>query len=640
MARYYLAPYELRQSDEGSFFIPAGVEGPFHSIDLRPDPTRVDGVALVEVPTGAGQLTRRIADLGDDPDRPLPVGVRTILANALGLSLDRTKLRDILGELFITHARTDGTRWKPVQPNRLRGVYEVLLGAVRWEMRVVAGGATITEDWNTADQDSPDVDLNWTEVVGDWDVVSNKIRLISTAGAYSLRAEHDLDSADHYAQADVTWSATANRGGTAVRFAAAAETFYNGFGIANTDNAVIRKTVAGTPTDLASVARTIGAETLLVRTEVSGSSLKLFIAGVEVTSVTDTSITGNLRTGLYGTHPAGTTQEFDNFQAGDLVQTVNLARASETDAARVLTSLKTGTLARASEADSARALTSLKSQASARATETDTARPLGVTKTIGLGRATETTESRALTVTKSVAAGRATQTETAQALSLAKTASLTRASEVDAARAFVVEKTASLGRATETEAAQALSVSESDTIALGRATQTEEARSLAVAKTQALGRATETDTAQALSVTGQPEQPQAPSGGGRVEFTHDVVKHDAHEVRLLIEVFRGRSVIEVERPGSDVGIDFARGEAEIYVTAEARLLFSRKREAAEVWLSRSDTTETSTSRGKSEVEFRPWTDAELRQDAFELLSALALDEADPDEIVLVGALVS
>src|SRR5690606_34435213 len=63
---------------------------------------------------------------------------------------------------------------------------------------------TITESFNKADSDTLGPDLMWTETQGDIDVVSNTAWHQTVAGRSVARAESDLSSADHYAQAVVT----------------------------------------------------------------------------------------------------------------------------------------------------------------------------------------------------------------------------------------------------------------------------------------------------------------------------------------------------------------------------------------------------------------------------------------------------
>lgn len=321
--RYYLAPYELRTSESSEpTFEPVGVSLPWSSADLRPDPTNVAGFALTEVPRRVtGPIATRLVDLGEDPTEPLPLGIRTALGNVLGLNLQATTLISLLGELFLQHAGPG--RWKPLLPNPVRGVYEVVLGAARWEMPVVAGGATITEDWDCPDSTSLNCDLTWNEISGDgFEIVSNAARSrIIAAATYFARAEHDLASSDHYCQADLLWNgATSNTAGVLVRFSSSAATGYEGDGNRNGSVRRIVKVVAGGFTTLASEAFTPGASTWAFRLEASGSSLRLLVNGVEELAVTDTAITGNTRCGLRAqtVNTAGAYARWDNFQAGDL----------------------------------------------------------------------------------------------------------------------------------------------------------------------------------------------------------------------------------------------------------------------------------------------------------------------------------
>ena len=231
MARYYLSPYigtGQRLDQIPDPYRPRVADGlpQWSSIDLSP--LGVDkGLALVWLPSPAIGPSPGVIDLGDDLDALMPRQVSRRLENALGITLDSTdRLRTIITELLILHGKTDGTRWRPLQANR-RGTNRILLGELVFEAPV-AVGTTITETWNSADSDSPDADLDWTELRStDWDIVSNEITLKTTWTDSMLRAESDLASADHYAQARCEGNAQATTyWGMAVRFLSSAVTAY------------------------------------------------------------------------------------------------------------------------------------------------------------------------------------------------------------------------------------------------------------------------------------------------------------------------------------------------------------------------------------------------------------------------------
>jgi len=209
--------------------------------------------------------------------------------------------------------------WREFVPTDLRAEVP---GRLRHE-------TSITESFNKADSSTLGPDQTWTEYAGvsagdKFTIVSNQVRSTSTGGDNpTARAESDLSSADHYAQVDVTnlGSGTENRQcGSATRFHPTANTCYVARAIRATVNALrILKMTAGVGTDLTSAGISMTVP-FSVKCEANGSTLKGYRAGVEVVSTTDTSITGNLRCGIWAfSNALGTGfAELDNFSASDL----------------------------------------------------------------------------------------------------------------------------------------------------------------------------------------------------------------------------------------------------------------------------------------------------------------------------------
>ena len=212
--------------------------------------------------------------------------------------------RKVLGALV----RKYGVDWQELVPT---------------DLRAVMGGpetptTTYADDFNRAS-----LGADWTAVDGVFTIASNEFRgpTIAASGfPGSARYEHDLSSADHYAQVDFVWAeATGAIACGAVRFSAAAETFYYGFIRASGSLRNLAKCVTGTATNLASDASGFGPPHSAVRVTADGSTISFSVNGVTVHSITDTSITGNLRTGIV-THNAITSESTcDNFSAADLL---------------------------------------------------------------------------------------------------------------------------------------------------------------------------------------------------------------------------------------------------------------------------------------------------------------------------------
>lgn len=327
MTHYYLATYV--QLEGG--FAPSGFDagdGNWGAIDLRPDVTVQAGRCLLgsdqQLPTSPGRFY-----LGDALDEPSAV-LKSAIESRLGITLTDNKLRRIVRSLLVEHGddkRQD--RWNALKPG-VDGRYRIYLVGLIDEFPVVQGGAVITDDFNRADSTTltPSAEgWSWTEtttpIASNIDINANEAKAQngSSAGSAAIaRAESDLATTDHYAQANCFASGNAAAvSGVCVRFDASAVTFYGCFLDQNDVSHEIHKRVAGTRTQLAAVT-TPTASGLLIRLEVNGSNLEMFAAGVSLITTTDTSITTGVRTGITGAAVgAANRAKWDNFEAGDLV---------------------------------------------------------------------------------------------------------------------------------------------------------------------------------------------------------------------------------------------------------------------------------------------------------------------------------
>ncbi len=320
---HYLAPYVGVGTDDDPFR-PRGSEQPgWSAIDLRADSTVLVGRALLAVPVRDDTIG---IYLGDVPDE-VSAAVKSAVESRFGLTLAATRLRQIIPELLIAHAREDGTRWRPLRVMH-DGVFRVYLGGLLWQARSLAGGATITESFNTADSTTLGPDLTWTETLNDLEVSGNVCRVVSNAGLNSeARAESDLASVNHYAQVVAVLGAGTPTGSTncraCARFAAAARThylcLYAKLVTTGTYSRSLYKRVTGTATELATTAGVSFTDGDTIRVECNGSTIIARRNGTQEESVTDTSITGNTRTGLSGIRQSASAVTMDSFQAGDLV---------------------------------------------------------------------------------------------------------------------------------------------------------------------------------------------------------------------------------------------------------------------------------------------------------------------------------
>ena len=204
----------------------------------------------------------------------------------------------------------------------------------------LARSTSIGDSFNRAD----DTDLNaldtgktlnggagtwqWAEVLNNTEIQDETWRQVGTTAGYA-RAEQDLAGDDHSVAGEtavIVLSATSSRQwGACARFDAAANSSYmaqrNWVNAIDDSNSYVRlrKTTAGTRSDLGDpiVSTVVVGE--VVKTEVDGSTLKSYLDGVEQDSITDETFSGQVRTGLYIFSGGGSDRvAVDDFAAEDL----------------------------------------------------------------------------------------------------------------------------------------------------------------------------------------------------------------------------------------------------------------------------------------------------------------------------------
>lgn len=179
---------------------------------------------------------------------------------------------------------------------------------------------TISESFNTSDGDTLGPDLSWTELTGDIDIVSNKAQSTTTGAEAVARADSDLSSANHYAQATVNLSQEASAADAHVicrKDSSTTRTFMAGSARADTNGVQLYKCVATTYTLLAVYVRTVAASTDYVLKILSNGSLhETWLDGTEYVSMTDTSVSSGTRGGIRGFMSAGNCK-WDVFSATD-----------------------------------------------------------------------------------------------------------------------------------------------------------------------------------------------------------------------------------------------------------------------------------------------------------------------------------
>lgn len=181
----------------------------------------------------------------------------------------------------------------------------------------------INESFNTADSSTLGPDLSWTELAGNINIVSNQART-ATTGESSARANSDLSSADHYAQAVIDVSAETNSPDVGVitrKDSSATLTYYLHTADFPSNGTRSYKCVNGTYTAIGTEnSTTLTAGTPATIKGISnGSTIEVFINGTSRLSHTDTAITANVRCGIRGYKTVSGYVSWDSFEAGDIV---------------------------------------------------------------------------------------------------------------------------------------------------------------------------------------------------------------------------------------------------------------------------------------------------------------------------------
>lgn len=322
MKRFYLCSY-IGSGKFPDSFRPAlaDLSQEFGSIDLRRDTTRAVGKCPAVADTSSSLHNGSSIILLTDDLIAKSTAMRNIVNSVLGLSLTSDTFPALMFELLTQGVLSKSQFCKPLVQG-IDGKYRIILGAQIYGPPLpVYRKGTITESFPGSSA-TLGGDLVWTETQGTWANVSGVAQLQTTGGVEDARAESALSTDDHYAQLAVTALGTGTNPvwlGPAVRFAAAARTYYVTFPYQGDDKQYIEKIVTGTETALGSTAITVTIPGTF-KISADASLVTGYQDGTQRVQVTDTAITGNLRTGIAGYcsssswYPSG-----DNFQASDLV---------------------------------------------------------------------------------------------------------------------------------------------------------------------------------------------------------------------------------------------------------------------------------------------------------------------------------
>ncbi len=545
MAHWLLTPLVGDGTDRNRWRPP--VDGDWTAIDLSPPGTA--GLMVVRTAGRPVRLARNVLHLGDDLDARLPTRLVRRLEDRLTVTLtERRRLRGILAELLVVHGRHDGHRWRPCRPGR-RGLVEIWCGEL-----VYAGppirAAGYTESFNQADSTVLGPDLTWTEVQNDWQTVSNRATPRTNNSGAAARAEHDLDSDDHYVGAPVRY-ATSVSGviGVTARFSPTAQTYYRA-ALDSAGRLDITRTVNGSNTDIASQSRSIAADTdYFIQLEVDGSTIRARVDSDVWLSTTDTQIAGNLRFGLAGYR---TTRDLlvDWLTARDL----GIGQAVESDVAQPVRPVRIIPVGQAVATDTAQPVGTAKTAVAGLAVESDTARPVSADRAVRVGQAAESDTARPVTAGKTATVGQASESDTAQPVGTAKAAAVGQPAEADTAQPVVPNRRTAVGQTSESDTAQTIGAAK--TAAVGQPVESDTAQPVTARRTVPVGQAAETDAAQPVTEAGGQTIPVGQAS--ETDTAQPVTANRAVATGQAAEADSGRPVVA----GRHIGIGQA-GEASL-----------------------------------------------------------------------------
>lgn len=290
----------------------------WEAMTAQADPDGTDRM-LPLIPNGrryelwlGGQRVRQVVlDSGDDAFLPFVLLLRRIYRQARQNSLDGLTPPNHYRKLLGYWVRKYGFHYRLFQPADVPDESDL------------PPETTISDNFNRADADALGTSSegwSWTEVGGDIDIVSNKAQGTPDTPAYA-RAGSALSGNDNYAQCVVTTSSTSSlrQGGPACRADSSAQTYYwasQSAGAGTTGTLRIYKAVSGTRTALGTgTTQTKSGDTKKI--EANGSTITAYNNGVSAESLTDSSITSGVYSGLVYERPNNLVQ-CDDFVAADL----------------------------------------------------------------------------------------------------------------------------------------------------------------------------------------------------------------------------------------------------------------------------------------------------------------------------------
>ena len=321
----YLAPYVGSGTAKDPFKPRQWDSSRWDAIDLRPDPTRIDGWCLLRLSEYSRDSKLKLIGISKD-EKTSKTASKALKTEYKSSSLAESIFSKLLPTLW---------------PNS-QGIYEIWLGELFYRLAPIRGGQTDEELWkwvlnhpisggavlatdNFNRADSATLGANWSVMTGQtgWQIVSNSARVLDTGVDCADRYSAVSWPNDQYSQAEVTLSArawvTGEGLGLLLRGSAAAETFYRFVTARDTvgDDSEFGKVVTGTFTALATRSFTFSSGQVLYASA-SGTTIVLKYNGSQLgASITDSAIASG-SAGVASSSTVNGTDSLDNWEGGSI----------------------------------------------------------------------------------------------------------------------------------------------------------------------------------------------------------------------------------------------------------------------------------------------------------------------------------
>lgn len=175
--------------------------------------------------------------------------------------------------------------------------------------------ASFSDDFNRAD--SSDLGAGWTEVSGDWSIVSNQLSPGAAGGTIILRTAVAMDTDDNYAQATLSAVVAASQG----VWCRGSATLSDGYLWRNDGTSWdLFSVVGGSFTSIGSYAAS-AAPGDVAKVQAVGTTIKAFVNGVERVSLSNNHVTTGKNVGIRS-ESAGAIR-YDDFSAADVSTSVS-----------------------------------------------------------------------------------------------------------------------------------------------------------------------------------------------------------------------------------------------------------------------------------------------------------------------------